>query len=132
MLPRSPENTCVPKRTALGILAMLGVGLVLGELPNPFAAHIPQHGFSYFSPAFNAWIALETAVAAAIAAVLVAAASGFASFRFLKWIAEPVHHVPYTEIMARKSVGLACTIVAAAIGAELGLRVAQRRTTSIS
>lgn len=142
-MSRSIDSAYVLKRTALGVFAMLGVGLVLGELPNPFAANLPHEGFSYFSPAFNAWVALETAVAAgvgacvartrfAIVAVLVAAASGLASFRFLQWIAEPVHYVPYTEILARNCIGLSCTIVAAAIGAELGMRAAQRRTPTIA
>jgi|GEM_PF-4017070 len=126
------------RRTALGTLAMLAAGLVLDAIPNPLATPVPPDGFSYFTPGVGLWAALVTAVAAAIGAyvarvrfvivaTLLATAAGLAGFLFLQWIAEPVRHVPYLEIMARNATGLACTVVAAAVGAELGWRAVRHR-----
>ena len=116
---------------------MIGATLVLDLVPNPFVKPIDPGKFSYFLPLAGSWSALQGLLAACVgayiakvnftgAAVLVGAATSLFAIRMLQYIAEPVEPVAFTEILARNSVGIAITIVAIAIGAEIGRWIAKR------
>ncbi len=129
------------KRISLGLLAMIGVSIVMDFVPNPFAGSIPPDRFSYFVPLPGTWSALETAVAACVgayiarvefaaAAALLTTAAALIAVRILQHIAEPVQPVAFVELLARNSVGTAVAILGAVIGAEIGLWLVQRNVES--
>jgi hypothetical protein len=136
------DNTYIARRISFGLLAMLGVFIVLDLVPNPFLSLVPAERISYFIPlSLTWWSALEAAVAAlagaylakvpfaAVAAIFTAAA-GLVSIKFLQYIAEPVQPVAFVDLLARNSLGVAAAILGAVIGAEIGLRLVQRKAES--
>ena len=135
------DKSYIAKRIGLGLLAMIGVSMIMDFVPNPFASPIPPTRFSYFMPLPGAWSALESAVAAlvgayiarvhfAVAAAMLTTAAGLVAVRILQHIAEPVQPVNFIELLARNSLGIAIAIIGAVIGAEMGLRLAQRTVGS--
>ena len=137
------DKSFVAKRIGLGLLAMIGVFIVMDFIPNPFAGPISPDRFSYFVLLPGTWSALETAVAAlvgayiarvqfAAAAALLTTAAGLAAVRILQHIAEPVQPVAFIELLARNSVGISVAILSAVVGAEIGLWLVQRNVKTES
>ncbi len=137
------DKSFIVKRIGLGLLAMIGVSIVMDFIPNPFTSPISPDRFSYFVPMAGTWSALETAVAAlvgayiarvqfAAAAALLTTAAGLVAVRILQHIAEPVQPVAFIELLARNSIGIATAILGAVIGAEIGLWLVQRNVNSES
>lgn len=131
----------VAKRLGIGLISMIAILVVFDLIPSPFSAPIPPDQFIFFSPLNVAWSALGVAVAAfagayiarvpfATAAVLVTAAAWLIALEILQQIAETIQPVAFTELLARNSVSIGILIVGAAIGAEVGLRLATRNNTT--